>query len=760
MTSGGSPKGEDDAEDKTEIKTTIDRTSSIAVTKEADVDAVRNAGDEINYTIVVTNTGNTTLTNVVIEDPLTGLKETIEELAPGAAIEFETSYTMRIEDEVSGESSLLNVATITYRDPITEEEVTEKAEQLVAIECIDGTLTTGIIFRDLNDNNIYEPELGETPIPNVPVVLIPSSDTPGDALLMVTGSDGRYTFRDFVPGTYTIQVRDVNLNVVQNLFPTGSSLAFPTIDVCDPFVNNFGYDTYEGIVLGDFVWYDINGDGIQNEWFDANDDGQVSLNDLAAGPIKAEDWEWFDLNGDGRYDGPENDGELNKAGFGVVENTSGNVRVTGPNGYDETIIVGIAGYWRTRPYEDDNKFLPPAGVDVYGEYTATIIEDDLIAAIASFMESTGKVKVLPNEGGRLTDINGTRFEERCGLTTEGGITRLVTPEKLSHADMDFGFVCVQAPVEIIASGDNFISNTSSGGNVGNVIGNDTLDGKPISGEDVSIEIIDFGGIEGLVVNPNGDLELIPGLNSPGVYVIQYKICEIDFPTNCTIATIIITIEPDKVDLSVTKTSFGVKLFEGDEFEYLIRIQNDGNTSAANVEVVDVLPAGLTYVSSTVSGAAGAATVSGQEVKWNFDTLPAGGFAEITLRVKADPLAEGQEKSFTNTATVNSSAPELSPENNSSSAVVSIRPFFIPNVITPNGDRKNDVFVINGLGKFASNELVIFNRFGDHVFERKGYQNDWNANGLVSGTYFYVLSVVDANGNDTAFKGWIQVIRED
>ncbi|MFT6827694.1 MAG: gliding motility-associated-like protein, partial [Roseivirga sp.] len=83
-----------------------------------------------------------------------------------------------------------------------------------------------------------------------------------------------------------------------------------------------------------------------------------------------------------------------------------------------------------------------------------------------------------------------------------------------------------------------------------------------------------------------------------------------------------------------------------------------------------------------------------------------------------------------------------------------------NVITPNNDGKNDAFVINGIGKFTSNEIVIVNRFGDHVFERKNYQNNWSAEGLSSGTYFYVLSVVDNSGKQIVFKGWIQVISKD
>jgi hypothetical protein len=60
---------------------------------------------------------------------------------------------------------------------------------------------------------------------------------------------------------------------------------------------------------------------------------------------------------------------------------------------------------------------------------------------------------------------------------------------------------------------------------------------------------------------------------------------------------------------------------------------------------------------------------------------------------------------------------------------------------------------------VSNELLIFNRWGDHVYERKNYQNDWGAEGLVSGTYFYLLKVIDEEGKSHEFKGFIQVVKE-
>jgi gliding motility-associated-like protein len=102
---------------------------------------------------------------------------------------------------------------------------------------------------------------------------------------------------------------------------------------------------------------------------------------------------------------------------------------------------------------------------------------------------------------------------------------------------------------------------------------------------------------------------------------------------------------------------------------------------------------------------------------------------------------------------------LSPADNTSSVPVKLKVFFIPNTITPNGGGINDTFEIPGLGRYVSNELVIINRWGDQVFERKNYQNDWGAEGLVSGTYFYILKVTDENGKQISFKGFVEVVKE-
>jgi gliding motility-associated-like protein/uncharacterized repeat protein (TIGR01451 family) len=317
-----------------------------------------------------------------------------------------------------------------------------------------------------------------------------------------------------------------------------------------------------------------------------------------------------------------------------------------------------------------------------------------------------------------------------------------------------------APNDLEAIMDNFKSNEINGlagGTAGNVLTNDLFNGAPVKAADVVVAVKNNGGIAGLTIDANGNL-VVPNGTAPGSYVITYTICDKFLPTNCSEAMVMVEVFHG-VNLRITKSAISPSKFEGDQLEFLIRVENNGTTNASAVVVTDKLDAAFSYVSSTVTGATAVASVSGQEVKWTIATLAAGQFAEITVRVKANSLADGREKLVANTATVSSPARELSPNDNSSTTSVAIKPFFLANVITPNGDGKNDAFVINGLGKFASNELIIFDRWGSHVYQKKGYQGDWTGEGLPAGTYFYVLAVVDQSGASTEFKGWIQLIRE-
>jgi len=103
---------------------------------------------------------------------------------------------------------------------------------------------------------------------------------------------------------------------------------------------------------------------------------------------------------------------------------------------------------------------------------------------------------------------------------------------------------------------------------------------------------------------------------------------------------------------------------------------------------------------------------------------------------------------------------------------------VPNVFTPNGDGANDTFIITikppeeeGSSRsissqtthqpindyYISNELVVFNRWGNKVFEATDYNNDWDGDNLPEGTYFYVVKCYGNTGEDV-FRGAVTILK--
>ena len=83
-----------------------------------------------------------------------------------------------------------------------------------------------------------------------------------------------------------------------------------------------------------------------------------------------------------------------------------------------------------------------------------------------------------------------------------------------------------------------------------------------------------------------------------------------------------------------------------------------------------------------------------------------------------------------------------------------------NAISPNGDSRNDAFVLEGLQKYPNNTLIIFNRWGNEIFKVKNYENDWqgtwNGKDLPDGTYFYWIR--DDDTGEVIRTGYLQILR--
>jgi len=78
--------------------------------------------------------------------------------------------------------------------------------------------------------------------------------------------------------------------------------------------------------------------------------------------------------------------------------------------------------------------------------------------------------------------------------------------------------------------------------------------------------------------------------------------------------------------------------------------------------------------------------------------------------------------------------------------------FVPNIFTPNTDNMNETFEIRTNYPL---DLRIFNRWGKVVEDLNNYQNDWAADGLSSGVYYYEITFLD--GGDTC-TGWVHVLK--
>ncbi|MDR1793632.1 MAG: gliding motility-associated C-terminal domain-containing protein [Bacteroidales bacterium] len=63
---------------------------------------------------------------------------------------------------------------------------------------------------------------------------------------------------------------------------------------------------------------------------------------------------------------------------------------------------------------------------------------------------------------------------------------------------------------------------------------------------------------------------------------------------------------------------------------------------------------------------------------------------------------------------------------------------IPNIFTPNGDGINDAFEINGIEQVPENELNVFTREGKVIFKSVNYHNQWTADNVPNGVYFYIF----------------------
>lgn len=164
--------------------------------------------------------------------------------------------------------------------------------------CAGNGTVSGVIFRDGNRNGSQDGgENGERSL----VSLVPAS---GATRIVAADASGNYTFSNVPAGSYQVIVLDSYLANVSNLYATTGERRAVAVTACATATASFGYAPPAAGVVGDFVWYDVNQSGVVDEFFDADGNGQLTLNDPAGG-IDESTFEWVDLNGNSTPDAGE-----------------------------------------------------------------------------------------------------------------------------------------------------------------------------------------------------------------------------------------------------------------------------------------------------------------------------------------------------------------------------------------------------------------------------------------------------------------------
>src|SRR5690625_4227454 len=224
---GNNVPGED------EVTTPIDQTPGISLDKRVTSSAPFDVGDNIDYEITAINTGNVTLFDVEISDPLLGALDCAPaqpaDLAPGDELVCEGSYTVTQDDVNDGE--VVNTATVSGSDPNddpveAEDSITTPVDQAPAIELVKSVTTSGPYW--IGDTITYEftvENTGNVPLTDVEVddpllggiiACLPDALDPGE-----TASCG--------PVDYTVTSADVSAGEVVN-----TATAYGTPPVTDP----------------------------------------------------------------------------------------------------------------------------------------------------------------------------------------------------------------------------------------------------------------------------------------------------------------------------------------------------------------------------------------------------------------------------------------------------------------------------------------------------------------------------------------------
>ncbi|ALN84735.1 conserved repeat domain protein [Lysobacter capsici] len=482
-------------------------------------------GDVLTYTVTATNTGNITLTNVVVSDAqLTPASQTCPSVPVGGTCVLTGTHTVTLSEVTAGE--IVNNASVVSTEvttPVPATRTTPTARRPIVAVADSGAVTSGASGGTAVPNVLVNDTLNGQPATTATVAISQvSSSNPNITIDPLTGAVN--VAAGTAAGNYTLRYR-----ICEIADPTNCSEADVDVQVGTA-----------AILAVDDTGTPVNGSTGGTAVAD------VRGNDLLNGaPVVAADVTLSQVS-------TTNPGVTLNTTSGAVTVAPGTpagtytlvyqlCEVLNPTNCDDaTVTVTV----NAAPIVANDDTGTPVNGRTGGTAVADVRVNDTLNGNPVVAADVTLSQVSTTNPG--VTLNTTTGAVNVAAGTPAGTYTLVYRlcEVLNPTNCDDATVTVTVDAAaIVANNDTGTPvNGSTGGTaVPNVLVNDTLDGNPVTPADVTLTQVSTTN-PGVTLNTTtGAVNVAPGTPA-GTYTLTYQICELLNPTNCDDATVTVTVD--------------------------------------------------------------------------------------------------------------------------------------------------------------------------------------------------------------------------